>query len=329
MGWGRKLTLGVAALALGAGGFVLAARSGMLKPDEAQMRARYGYPQSQYITVGDQALHLVDEGQGPVVVLVHGSFASVHMWDGWAEALKGHYRVIRFDRPGMGLSGPNPQGLYTGAAEADLIARLADQLKLDRFTIVGTSSGGEGVAHYAATHPERLTGVILSNIAAGPIVMRPPHYGPWFRAVLATDPWFKGWHTQALWRGVLTSNFADPAKVSDDLVREWTELNNRAQGWPRQFKVGGAPPFAGTPADLAAIRAPALVLWSDKDPEVPLEKDGQATLRTLGSADKALVVMANCGHMMPEECSAPSATAAKAFLDRITAAAPGTAGGGR
>jgi len=317
-----RALLALALLALLGGGlFVLAARGGWLRPDEATMRQRYGLPASQFQTIGAQALHVVDEGSGPPVIMVHGSFASLRMWQDWAAALKGHYRVIRFDRPGMGLSGPNPQGRYDGDAEAELIGKLADRLKLGRFVLVGTSSSGEGVAHYAAQHPERLSGVVLANIAAGPLAFSPPHYGPWFRMVLATDPWLGGWHTQALWRGVLENNFADRARLTPALVREWTDLNNRAQGWRHEPRPGGAKAFAGTPADLAAITAPALVLWSDKDSEVPLARDGQRTMALLGSADKTLVVIRNCGHMMPQECGPESAGHVAAFLNRITAAA--------
>lgn len=307
------------AAALGAGAYVGAARAGWLRPDEGDMRARYATPASRFITVDGQALHVVDEGprraDAPVVMLVHGSFASVHMWDGWAAGLKDRYRVIRFDRPGMGLSGPQPEGLYNGDAEAVLIAALARQMNLPPFVLVGTSSAGEGVAHYAAQHPEALRGLVLANIAAGPLKPA-PHFTPWFKAVLAFDGLLGGHHIPAMWGGILRMNYADPARVSPELAREWAELNNRAQGWPRHF--GKAPPFSGTPADLAAITTPTLVLWSDRDPEVPLAKDGRQTLERLGAKDKAMAVVKDCGHMMPLECPQASLASVQAFLGRIS-----------
>ena len=289
--------MGLAAVValVGLGGYVGAARAGWLRPDEGAMRAQYGLPTSRYITVAaaqNQPLHVVDEGTGPVVVLVHGSFASLHMWDAWAAALKSHYRVIRFDRPGMGLSGPNLQGRYDGEAEASLIAALAQQLKLPPFVLVGTSSAGEGVAHFAATHPGALRAVVLA-----------------FDGLLA------GHHIPAFWAGILRMNYADPARVTPDTVTQWTQLNNRAQGWPRKF--GPRPAFTGTPDDLRAITSPALVLWSDSDPEVPLAKDGRQTLALLGSRDKTLAVVPHCGHMLALECPAPSLGPVRQFLDRV------------
>lgn len=307
------------AAAIGVGAYVGAARAGWLRPDEKVMVARYSTPASRFIMVGDQRLHLVDEGpqraDAPVIMLVHGSFASVHMWDAWVGELKSRYRVIRFDRPGMGLSGPQPQGMYDGDAEAELIAALSAQLSLPPFVLVGTSSAGEGVAHFAAQHPEALRGVVLANIAAGPLKPN-PHFTPWFKAVLAFDGLLAGHHIPAFWDGILRMNYADPDRVPARTVREWTELNNRAQGWPRSF--GAKRPFAGTPDDLAAITVPALALWSDRDPEVPLAKDGRQTFERLGSKDKSLIVVKDCGHMMPLECPTASLPPLQAFLSRIS-----------
>jgi pimeloyl-ACP methyl ester carboxylesterase len=159
-----------------------------------------------------------------------------------------------------------------------------------------------------------LRGIILANIAAGPLTTR-PHLTSWFKGVLAFDALLGGHHVPAFWRGILAMNFADPALVSPALVAQWTDLNNRAQGWPHRF--GPRPPFSGTPADLAAIRVPALALWSDRDPEVTLARDGAQTLRLLGSARKSLVVVSRCGHMMPVECPQASLAPARRFLDQL------------
>lgn len=311
--------LGVAAFAaaLGIGMFVIAARSGWLRPDDADLRARYALPASRFETIGGQALHIVEEGQGVPVVLVHGSYASLRQWDHWANALKGQYRVIRFDRPGMGLSGPSPDARYDGGAEAPLILALADRLGLGKFVLVGTSSSGEGAARFAAQHPERIQGLVLANIAAGPIKMDPSHMPLRLKRVLSFEKWLKGYHLKAFWEEVLKLNFTNQAKVTPALVTEWTELNNRTQGWPRKPWPGGKP-FAGTPDDLAAITAPTLLLWSDGDHETPAKTHGQQTLVLLSSKDKQLQVIARCGHMMPADCGPESAAAAKLFLDRIT-----------
>jgi pimeloyl-ACP methyl ester carboxylesterase len=112
-------------------------------------------------------------------------------------------------------------------------------------------------------------------------------------------------------------NYFDKAKVTPALVQRWTDFNNRHQGAPRVLPPGGKPFFSGTPADLAAIRTPTLLLWSDHDPETPVETHGQEALGLLAAKDKSLVVIPRCGHMMPEECGPESLVPARAFLDRV------------
>ncbi|MBB5686387.1 alpha/beta fold hydrolase [Sphingobium boeckii] len=305
-------------MAIGIAGFVLSARNGWLKPDEADVRLRYALPQSMFVDIDGQSIHYVDEGSGDAIILVHGSYGSLLIWNDWAAALSPHYRVIRYDRPPMGLSGTDPEGRYDSDREQALIAKLADKLGVDRFVLAATSSAGEPAAAYAADHPGQVRGLILANIAAGPLAMTPPHYPLWFRSVLWADSWFGGWHPTAFWRGVLEMNFADRSKITPALVQQWTDLNNRAQGMKRQPRPSGYIPFTRTPQDLARIAVPTLLLWSDRDPEVPLETQGKKALAGLGSRDKALLVIQNCGHMMPIECGIASARKARIFMDRLS-----------
>jgi pimeloyl-ACP methyl ester carboxylesterase len=268
-------------------------------------------------TIDGQSIHYVDEGQGVPIVLIHGSFGSLRAWNPWADVLKTKYRVIRFDLPAMGLSGPDPEGRYDTVRAVELIRKLTAKLGVGRFLLAATSSGGEVAAAYAALNPGDVRGVILSNIAAGPIKHRPTQYPLSFWLTLWADSYLGGYHTTAFWGHILRMNYADSAKVTTGLVQEWTDLNNRAQFFPRAAQPIGYIPFARTPADLAAIHAPTLLLWSDSDHEVPVAVDGRNALRLVGSTDKQLTVIANCGHMMPLECGPQSVVAVKAFADRL------------
>lgn len=308
--------LSMAAIAV----FVLVARSGWLTPDDPALRARYGLPESAFVPIDGEIVHYVDQGQGPAVVLIHGSYGSLRMWNDWAEALSPRYRVIRFDRPRMGLSGPAPVGRTGTEQELRIIDALLQQLGIERFFLAATSSAGVSGAAYAADHPERVRGLILANIAVGAFTM-PEADRPWvFRLLLRIDSWFKGWRFSEFWRQVLLANFHNPAKVSAPMAREWTELNNRAQRMPPPtFKGSPMAEFDKTVDDLRRMQVPTMLLWSDHDHELPLETVGRKGLAALASADKSLSVVANCGHMMPLECGAESAPFAVAFFDRLVA----------
>ena len=98
---------------------------------------------------------------GPPVVLAPSLGTTLELWDGLAAAaLVEHYRVVRFDTRGHGGS-PAPAGPYTVSELAGDVVRLADELGLDRFAVVGLSLGGAIGQLLALEHPERLTALVL------------------------------------------------------------------------------------------------------------------------------------------------------------------------
>ena len=78
------------------------------------------------------------------IVLLHGTSASLHTWDGWTDALKGQRRVIRVDLPGFGLTGPMPDGNYCALASAanvnvSIVARQTTFVEINCFDVNGTA----------------------------------------------------------------------------------------------------------------------------------------------------------------------------------------------
>jgi hypothetical protein len=63
------------------------------------LKAKYSYPHSQFVEVDDINFHVLDEGNtaSEAIVLIHGHFGSVHLYDDWADILKEQYCVVRFD----------------------------------------------------------------------------------------------------------------------------------------------------------------------------------------------------------------------------------------
>ena len=312
------ITLGLIGIAVAV--LIVAARAGWLTPDDAVLRSRYALPESRFALISGESIHVVEQGQGPVVVLLHGSFGSLRMWNDWAAELASRYRVIRFDRPPMGLSGPDPAGRYDTERELRILSELTGQLGGERFFLVATSSAGVVGAAYAAAHPERLHGLVLANVAVGPFAMNADHLSARMKLLLRIDPWFGGWRPAAFWQEVLRANFFHPERVTPELAREWADLNNRAQRMPRAPGAeNSAAAFERTPRDLARISSPTLLLWSQHDHELPVETVGARGLELLAARDKRLVVVPDCGHMMPLECGTDSARLAGVFFDRIVA----------
>ncbi len=317
----RKVAVVIAIAAVALGGFVILARTGALSPSEAELRAHYMLPSSKIVEIDGEPIHVSDEGQGEPIVLVHGSFGSLLMWNDWAAALKDRYRVIRFDLPPAGLSGPNPKNACGFDHSADVLDALTTKLGLETFYLAATSSGGAPATQYAAAHPERIKGIVLSNIAVGPLKADPTR-NPWLvRQLRKTLPLLKGRHFEAEVRGMLERNILHREKITDALVTEWTQLNSRRAAFAAsQAPRGKEAPFARTPADLEKIAAPALVLWSENDSEIPAHPVADDAMKHLASQDKTMVIVPQCEHMMPLDCGPESAAAARAFFDRLSPA---------
>ena len=125
------------------------------------LETKYGSTESQYKTIDGVRFHFRDEGLrgGPTIVLIHAHWASLIMWDAWAESLKDKYRVIRFDLAGHGLTGPDPSGDYTLERGVALIEEFLSELNVDQLGLVGTSVGGTHAIHFSVKNPETSTAI--------------------------------------------------------------------------------------------------------------------------------------------------------------------------
>ncbi|WP_330296136.1 alpha/beta fold hydrolase [Streptomyces sp. NBC_00503] len=116
-----------------------------------------------FVRVGGVPLHVVVEGSGPPVVLSAGLAMAWFDWDSVAELLVAAGRtVIRFDRPGHGLSAPAARPPSAGG-EADRIAGLLDALGLGKVpvTLAGHSIAGFHAEAFARLYPGRTAAVVL------------------------------------------------------------------------------------------------------------------------------------------------------------------------
>ncbi|MFE2362405.1 alpha/beta fold hydrolase, partial [Streptomyces virginiae] len=118
-----------------------------------------------FVRVDGAALHVLVEGRGPVCVLSAGLAMAWFDWDAVAALLAAEGRtVVRFDRPGHGLSGP-ATAPPTTAGEAHRIAGLLDALgyggpAADPVTVVGHSIAAFHAEGFARLYPGRTAGLV-------------------------------------------------------------------------------------------------------------------------------------------------------------------------
>jgi 3-oxoadipate enol-lactonase len=110
-----------------------------------------------YLELERTRLRYRDEGAGPALLLIHGWGLDLDLWEPQVEALQAHYRLIRFDRRGHGLSTGAPS---LRRDEGDAVA-LLDELAVRRVALVGTSQGARVALRLALAVPERVTALVL------------------------------------------------------------------------------------------------------------------------------------------------------------------------
>ncbi len=284
--------------------------------------ARWALPPSDFIEVQGQVVHLRDEGprNDPLpIVLIHGTSASLHTWDGWAAALKGQRRVIRFDLPGFGLTGPwsdtfngpYPHDHYEGDAYARFTLALLDALQVQRAVLGGNSLGGEVAWRSAFLAPQRVASLILVD-AAGP-VYTPLTVPLGFR--LARVPVLNRVMELLLPRPLVARSVAavygNPALVTDELVDRYYELTLR-EGNRRALSTRLQQVQAGVDAErIATLKLPTLILWGGRDRLIPPSVAQQFQQQIAGSQ---LIVFETLGHVPQEEDAAATVRAVKTFV---------------
>lgn len=113
----------------------------------------------QFFSIGDARLRYRDEGRGPAVLLVHGWTLDLEMWGPQVAALRGAFRVLRFDRRGFGLSSGSP----SVAADAADIGALCKHLAVEPAALVGMSQGVRAVMTFARAFPRMVSCLVLDG----------------------------------------------------------------------------------------------------------------------------------------------------------------------
>lgn len=110
--------------------------------------------------------HYVDEGHGPVVLMVHGNPTWSFAWRAYIRELSRDHRVIAVDHVGCGFSDKPPDYCYCLDQHANNLVTLIDRLELDGITLCGHDWGGAIGLTAATRRPDLFARFILANTAA-------------------------------------------------------------------------------------------------------------------------------------------------------------------
>ncbi len=278
-----------------------------------QLKTRWAPPPSQFVEVDGLQVHLRDEGprNDPLpIVLVHGTSASLHTWEGWASGLKTTRRVIRFDLPGFGLTGPRAVNDYSIDVYVRFVTALLDQLGVQRFVIAGNSLGGEVAWAVAHAQPQRVERLILVDSAGYRIESLSIPLG--FR--MAGTPGLQKVMANILPPGMVEKSvrsvYGDPSRVTPELVAQYTDMARRA-GNRAALRQRLAQRDTGREQDIKALKLPTLILWGGQDRLIPPVYAQRFAADISGSK---LVMFDALGHVPQEEDPVATLAAVRAFL---------------
>ena len=274
---------------------------------------------SRFVDHAGGKLHYHEAGEGPCLLLLHGSGPGVRGWANFEKNLPvfaESFRCLIIDFPGYGDSDPvagDPMSTCVEAAVA-----LLDALGIERAHIIGNSLGGIVGSFIAAQHPDRVDRFVSIGGIGSNVFSPFPAEGIKLLSAFAEDP------TRERLVEWLHSMVYDQSIVTDELIegrlRQATDPKTLATTQVMYAKASLAAiangrrenPTAGL-AHLAAIKAPTLLTWGRDDRVTPLDM-GLIPMRLVPNCE--LHVFPDCGHWVMIECKEAFESLVLSFLQR-------------
>jgi len=274
----------------------------------------YANKASKFIPVLGMNVHYRIEGNASdsvPLVLIHGTSASLHTWDSLTLLLSSKKKIIRFDLPAFGLTGPNPANTYNADVYNIFVDSVLEKLNVKSCIVAGNSLGGSIAWHYALYNPSRVQQLILLDASGYPKKNEKGSLG--FK--IASMPVINNlllWVTpKFLVKKSLEGVFVEKNKINDESINRYHDLllreGNRKAALSI-FKAG----FKPNPAPIKTITKPTLIIWGDQDQLINVSN---AYLFNKDIKESKLVVLQNVGHAPMEETPTQVAAEIAAFLN--------------
>lgn len=125
--------------------------------------------ESRFLEADGNVVHYVDEGRGPVLLMLHGNPTWSFVYRDVITALSGSFRCVALDYPGFGLSTPAPGYQFHPSDHAQVVADFIDRLDLRDATLVAQDWGGPIGVSAVLRRRDCFSGLVLGNTWAWPV----------------------------------------------------------------------------------------------------------------------------------------------------------------
>jgi len=240
-----------------------------IRPDVPveKLKAKYANDHSKFVVIDGLSVHYRDEGTGFPLVLFHPSPSSLHTFDRLTEKLSKHFRVIRLDLPGYGLTGPNAAGDYSLQWYMRFLDSFLTAIRVDSCHLAGNSFGGRLACEYAYERPGRVKKLVLLAASGYPLkeesilamkMAQTPLLRPIVRYV--TPRFFIAMNL----REVFGARYAIPAETVDRYYDFMLRTGNR-----ETFIAMCNQEPEDSSGHVKDLRNPTLILWGSDDAIIP------------------------------------------------------------
>ncbi len=262
------------------------------------------------LTVRGIKVNYHDRGNGPPVLLIHGSGPGVTAWANWRltiPVLEEQCRVIAPDMAGFGYTDSPHEVTCSSVDWSNQLLGLLDAIDIETVSIVGNSFGGSIALEFAKRNPHRCDKLVLMGAVGTPF-----HITAGLESVWGYTP------SHENMRELLKVFVANEDLVSEDLVEMRYRASIRPGVQERFARLFPAPrqrwvdALSQTPADLATIKQPILLIHGKQDKVIPFA--ASESLSTL-LPNASLLPIDQCGHWVQIE---QAEVFSQALLDFLT-----------
>jgi haloalkane dehalogenase len=232
-------------------------------------KAEYPF-KDNWMRYRDGMIHYVDEGQGPVILLLHGNPTWSYLYRNVIKDLSSECRLIALDYPGLGMSrAPSDYG-YTPQEHSEAVTEFIRRLDLKDFVLVVQDWGGPIGLNYAVGHHENLRGIVVMNTWAWPATLPAMKLFSFAMGGWPMGYWLQTRHNFFA-RKIVPHGIYQTEKITDSLRKAYTDPfptpKSRKPTWvfPRQIRKA-RPWLEKIEAKLPVLsHLPAQILWGMKD----------------------------------------------------------------
>ena len=279
----------------------------------AQLKAKYLKPNSAFVDIDGVSVHYIIEGRSDdslPIVFIHGTSASLHTWDTLSSLLKTNKKIIRFDLPAFGLTGPNRLNQYDFNFYNQFIDEFLLKLNVTQCIVAGNSLGGSIAWNYAIASPDKVKQLILLDASGYPKKDEKGSLGFKLAAIPVLNQALKHISPISLIRKSLEDAFYDKSLVTEKMVQQYHDMLLREGNRAAVLELFQHP-MKPDPSKIKTITQPTLIIWGKEDQLISYKN---AALFNQDIQDSRVLVLDKVGHIPMEEAPNQVATAILKFI---------------